>query len=193
MPPVERRTFLVLGASLIGVSACTGDAVEVDPSPTVPRPPARDPDGPLRERVAAAERALIARYRTAITDSPGLAGTLAPFLAHHEAHLARVAPGTGAPEPSASGAAPSGSLAPSASAPPSPSASASASASTDSPAARDVLLRDLAEAERDAFRDRLSACDGAASGVLARDLCLIAASEAQHAAVLDAASAGPRP
>lgn len=189
MPSVERRTFLVLGASLLGVSACTADEVEVDPSPTVPRPPVRDPDGPLRERVAAAERALIARYRTAITDSPGLAGTLAPFLAHHEAHLARVAPGTGGPEPSASGAAPSGSMSPSAPAPP----SASASEPTDSPPARDVLLRDLAEAEQDAFRDRLSACDGAASGVLARDLCLIAASEAQHAAVLDAASAEPRP
>jgi hypothetical protein len=43
----------------------------------------------------------------------------------------------------------------------------------------------LADAERVAHVARVSACDGASTAGLARDLCLIAASEAQHAAVLD--------
>jgi hypothetical protein len=176
---MDRRAFLVLGASVLGVAACTGDGEPdagpdgspVEPAPS--QPPADDPDGPLRDRVAAAEAALIAQYRTVISERPRLADTLAPFLAHHEEHLARVAPGWGpgpveTPVPSASASAgPSGSAAPA------PSGSAA------------EALDRLARAERDAGRDRIAACDAAASGVLARDLCLISASEAQHAAVLE--------
>jgi hypothetical protein len=42
----------------------------------------------------------------------------------------------------------------------------------------------LAAAESAAQAQRATACDGASDPGLARDLCLIAASEAQHAAVL---------
>jgi hypothetical protein len=184
---MDRRAFLVLGASVLGVAACTGDGEPdagpdgspVEPAPS--QPPADDPDGPLRDRVAAAEAALIAQYRTVISERPRLADTLAPFLAHHEEHLARVAPGWApgpveTPVPSASASAgPSGSAAPapSGSAAPAPSGSAA------------EALDRLARAERDAGRDRIAACDAAASGVLARDLCLISASEAQHAAALE--------
>ena len=48
------------------------------------------------------------------------------------------------------------------------------------------MLRELLAAEQEAQAERIAACDAAASGALARDLCLIAASEAQHAEALAA-------
>ena len=93
-PRVERRTFLVLGAAAVGLAGCTSNATEPGPpsAPASPIPP-EDPDARLREEVAASEVALIVAYRSAIEANPELAASLGPFLAHHEAHLARVAPG----------------------------------------------------------------------------------------------------
>ena len=90
---MERRTFLVLTAAAVGLAGCTSDPSE--PAPT--GPPAStapsDPDARLRAEVAASEVALIAAYRAAIQANPELAEDLAPFVAQHEAHLDRVAPG----------------------------------------------------------------------------------------------------
>jgi hypothetical protein len=81
---------------------------------------------------------------------------------------------------------------------PSPSASpsgsggptASPSGATDtSEASASSVLAGLAEAETVAQAQRATACDGAQDPGLARDLCLIAASEAQHAAAIEALAA----
>ena len=69
------------------------------------------------------------------------------------------------------------------------SASTPGSSSTTSSEPSDTsvgkTLAELAAAEAAAQRQRAAACDGAADPALARDLCLIAASEAQHAAALE--------
>lgn len=207
IPGVERRTFLVLTASAAGLAGCTQDP-EPAPRPTVAPTTASpsDPDEQLRARVAAGELGLIAAYRSAIGSNPGLSGELEPLMADHVAHLERVAPGTSAaPDPSASASAPaepsaaaSGAAEPSASEPsasPSSAAEPSAAASaTDAPAetptdspptrSRRKTLTGLADAESLALAERTSACDSAQGPALARDLCLIAASEAQHAQAL---------
>jgi hypothetical protein len=186
---VERRTFLVLGAMAVGLTGCTRGSVEPVPTSSPPRSPApTDPDSRLRDEVAASEVALIAAYRAAIGSTPELAAELEPFLAHHEQHLARVAPGfpAGPASPSAST---SGSPSPSASASPSVSASTPGSSSTTSSEPSDTsvgrTLAELAAAEAAAQNQRAAGCNGAADPALARDLCLIAASEAQHAAALE--------
>jgi hypothetical protein len=51
------------------------------------------------------------------------------------------------------------------------------------------VLTGLADAESAAQAQRATACDGAQDPGLARDLCLIAASEAQHAEALDVLAA----
>ena len=185
---MERRTFLVLTASAAGLAGCTPDP-EPEPRPTVAPSTAgpADPDGQLRARVAAGELGLIAAYRSAIESNPGLAGELEPLMADHVAHLERVAPGTSAAsDPSA--AAPSAASDPSSAA---PSASASTTGepgatptATPPTTSRRKTLTGLAEAESLALAERTSACDSAQSPALARDLCLIAASEAQHAQAL---------
>ena len=66
----------------------------------------------------------------------------------------------------------------------SPSGSASASPpEASAPSAADTLSA-LAAAETAAQAQRATACDAAQGPALARDLCLIAASEAQHASAL---------
>ena len=189
---MERRTFLVLSAAAVGLAGCTSESSEPGP-PSAPATTAapRDPDARMREEVAASEVALIAAYRSAIGADPELAADLAPFLAQHEAHLDRVAPGfaAGGGTPSAST---STSLSPSPSASPSGSGgpTASPSGATDtSEASASSVLAGLAEAETVAQAQRATACDGAQDPGLARDLCLIAASEAQHAAALEALAA----
>ncbi|MDH3958513.1 MAG: hypothetical protein OEU98_03450 [Actinomycetota bacterium] len=206
---MERRTFLVLTASAAGLAGCTPDP-EPAPRPTVAPTTASpsDPDERLRARVAAGELGLIAAYRSALESNPGLSGELEPLMADHVAHLERVAPGTSAvPEPSASASSSSGSGAaePSAATPNAsasvaaePSASGSTTgAPTDTSTAappsrsRRKTLTGLADAESLALTERTSACDSAQSPALARDLCLIAASEAQHAQALLDLKAGP--
>jgi hypothetical protein len=200
---VDRRTFLVMGVAALGLAGCTTDAPP-PPSPTAPTLPSgpNDPDAELRATVARSEAALIVAYRTAISSRPELAGDLRPFLAHHEQHLERVLPGSdpqalvtptavasqSRPAAGASAAEPPGTASPSppAAAEPPGTASASASASATATERDEAALTALAAAEREAHVERVSACDGASAPGLARDLCLIAASEAQHAAELDA-------
>jgi hypothetical protein len=185
---VERRTFLVLGAAALGLAGCTSDRTDPPPpsAPAVSSAPT-DPDAQLRDEVAASEVALIAAYRAALQSAPELAADLAPFVAHHEAHLERVAPGypgsgDGSAFPSASGS-------PSGSGPGSGAASPSGAAEgTSGPSAASVLAA-LVDAEKAAQAQRAAACDGAQDPVLVRELCLIAASEAQHATALQALAA----
>lgn len=168
MPHVERRTFLALGVTALGLAGCTGDRPsDAEGGSQPPRPPAQDPDAVLRERVAASEAALIAVYRAALAAHPDLAPELEPFVAHHEAHLARVA----ADRVNLDAAS---------------DASPTASDGDRDPDSVAATLERLAEAEAAALRDRVAACDAAANSVLARDLCLVAASEAQHQAELAA-------
>ena len=177
---MERRTFLALAAAAVGLAGCTGQSPQPGPPSTPPTPITPDaPDAALRDEVAAGEVALIAAYRKAITADPQLAADLERFLAHHEQHLARVSPGY-APDTSSASA-------PSSGTPASPEASAAP------PSASEVLDK-LAAAESAARAQRATACDGAQDPALARDLCLIAASEAQHAAALAGLAAkGPGP
>ena len=212
---MERRTFLVLGAAAVGLAGCTSDTSEPGPpSAQATTAAPSDPDARIREEVAASEVALIAAYRSAIGANPDLAADLEPFLAQHEAHLARVAPGfvsdvgtpvastspsaSGPPigEPSAAGdpgtspsdspgagTSPSGSPDAGTSPTGSPGAGTASSGSPNSGASS--VVAELAAAESAAQAQRATACDGAQDPGLARDLCLIAASEAQHAAALD--------
>jgi hypothetical protein len=189
---VERRTFLVLTATAVGLAGCTTDP----PEPAPPGPPASrapsDPDARLRAEVAASEVALIAAHRAAIQANPELADDLAPFVVQHQAHLDRVVPGF-----AGGGGTPSASTTNSLSASPTASPSGSAgpttspSGTTDetSEASASSVLAALADAESAAQAERATACDGAQDPGLARDLCLIAASEAQHATTLEVLAA----
>lgn len=197
---MERRTFLVLGAAALGLAGCTGEDSAPSPSGSVTSAPPADPDDLVRGGVADSELALIAEYRAAIAAHPEFEDDLAPFLAHHEAHLARVAPqraagavasgsasaadsrGAAATPSTPGSPTPSGSPAPSASGSPAPT---DASPVTSEPASSADALAALADAEAQARRQRIRACDAAADPELARVLAVIAASEAQHAVVLD--------
>ncbi len=190
IPGVERRTFLVLTASAAGLAGLAGCTPDPQPGPRPTAAPTTgspsDPDGQLRARVAAGELGLIAAYRAALESNPVLAGELEPLLADHVAHLERVAPGTSAaPDPNASPSAAD----PSASA---PTTGAPAGTATAAPPTRSrrKTLRGLTDAESQALAERTTACDSAQSPALARDLCLIAASEAQHAQALADLKAG---
>lgn len=181
---MERRTFLVLTATAAVLSGCTSEPESTPQLTTAPSTPSpADPDQQLRARVAAGELALIAAYQSAFESNPGLAEDLEALMADHRAHLERVAPGvtTAEQEPGSTG----------------PGATASATAGpVDSPAttpptpSRRKTLTGLAEAESLALAERTAACDSAQSPALARDLCLIAASEAQHAQALEDVKAG---
>lgn len=180
---VERRTFLVLGAAAVGLGGCTRGPVEPAPSsaPASPTQP-EDPDAGLREGVAASEVVLIAAYRSAIQADPELAADLEPVLAHHEQHLARIAPGVDASQVSPSTASPSAPT--SAAESDVPLGSESPSPNTSPGPSIGKVLAQLAELESAAQAQRATACDRAWAPTLARDLCLVAASEAQHAATL---------
>ena len=177
---MDRRTFLVLAAAAAGTAGCTGTEDRPGPTGSTPAPP--DPDDAIRVRVAESEAALIATYRAALDSAPALARTLVPLLRQHEEHLGLVAPpGWTPPVTSATG--PSGSSGSSGSSGgPAPAASPALS-----PAPADALLVELAAAETAARDQRITACDGATDPDLARLLCLVGASEAQHAAVLERA------
>jgi hypothetical protein len=176
---VDRRTFLAMGVAALGLAGCTTDTPP-SPTPTSPSIPTgpEDPDATLRASVARSEAELIVAYRIAISSRPELASDLQPFLDHHQQHLDRVLPG----------ADPQALAKPTTGAWQSPAA-AGGSATGPSPSVTDQdpeAIAALAAAEREARNARVSACDGASAPGLARDLCLIAASEAQHAAALDA-------
>ncbi len=210
---MERRTFLALCAAALGLAGCTDDEPLPTPSATpTPSPAPTDPDAATRTAVAESEADLVRAYRAAIAAVPALAAVLSPWLAHHEQHLDRVSPGATVPaDPVASsgseaGASTGAGAGPEAGASPGVRTTAGAEAeatesaspgSGTSPGAEPeatesaapgpdpgAVLAALFEAERTARRQRVSACDGAVDPGLARDLCLIAASEAQHAAAL---------
>jgi len=186
---VERRTFLALCAAALGLAGCTDDEPLPTPSATpTPSPAPTDPDAATRAAVAESEADLVRAYRAAIAAVPALATVLSPWLAHHEEHLDRVSPGATVPaDPVASSGSEAG-AGPEAGASPGARTSAGAEAEATESAAPGqdpgAVLAALFEAERTARRQRVSACDGAVDPGLARDLCLIAASEAQHAAAL---------
>ena len=178
---MDRRTFLAIGAVALATAGCTAEDPDgLEPAPSAPT--TQDPDAAIRRRVAGAEAALIDSYRRALQADPALAGVVGPLIRQHEQHLALVAAGgTAAPTPSASGAAaPSDTTTTSTEAP--------TASTTPTPPDPARLLADLA-AEESAARDhRIAACDGATDPGLARLLCLIGASEAQHARVLERAA-----
>ncbi len=166
---MDRRTFLGVSAAVLALTGCTGDST--DPIRAGVAPGSQDPDEAVRAQVAASEIGLIGAYQALIAREPQRAAELGPLLAHHEEHLALVAPGMSAPAVS-SEVPTDGSPAPS-----------------DSPTPADTSLAGLVRAETAAVGQRTQACEAALDAGLARNLCLIAASEAQHADVLAAALA----
>jgi rubrerythrin len=131
------------------------------------------PDVAVLRDAIGSEQALIARYRSALAGSPGLAGTLGPLLAQHREHLARLT--SMLIEPASSTARPS------------PAASPSGPAATTSAPA--AILAALEAAETDAatsLTGRLALVPPA----LAQLMASIAASEASHALLLRTHRAG---
>lgn len=156
---MERRTFLLIGSGSLVLTSCTSTSSAPETgAASVPGPAdSADPtaavatsDEELRQRSGAAEVGLIVAYRAAIEAGEQPPGRLAKFLAHHVEHLARVAPELVLPDPTAS---------------------FSGSAPT---------TQELARLEARARRLHEASCDMAQGPALARDLCLMAASEAQH-------------
>lgn len=126
---------------------------------------APEPDQATREQAAAGESELIRQYDAVLAAYPDLSAQLGPFRAQHLKHFeafggdpARLAAAAGGPGESGA----------------SPVAEASTAAA----------LSQLAAAERAAARARTESCGQAVDHVLAATLALVAASEAQHAAVL---------
>ena len=136
-------------------------------------PPEPGPDVAMLRGAIGTEQALIARYRSAMAGSPGLAGTLSPLLAQHREHLARLT--SMLIEPPGRSASPQ--------ATPSP---ASTAAPGSGPAA---ALAALEAAESDAARS-LAGRLALAPPALAQLMASIAASEASHALLLRTHEAG---
>jgi hypothetical protein len=131
---------------------------------TRPRPA---PDVAVLRGAIGTERALMARYRSALAASPGLAGTLGPLLAQHYEHLARLT--AMLIEPSGAGDTPSAS----------PSVSVPAGAGSPSAATLAAL-----EADETAAASAQAGRLVMAPPALAQLLASIAASEASHALLL---------
>lgn len=197
---MDRRTFLVLAAAAVGTTGCTSPTPVPGPSSKAPIRP-DDPDSALRQRVAQSEVALLASYRAALAEDPSLAPTLEPIMRQHEDHLARVsrsADPSAAVTPSAVAPAPTETTSPAPASGASgseattgaPSAPTSGSPATTLPTASpspERVLVELSATESAARDQRIAACDAAVDPALARVLCLIGASEAQHAAALNRA------
>jgi hypothetical protein len=156
----------VLAAAVLTVPLAAAGCKGVGGLGTLPKP---GPDVALLRGAIATEQALMARYRSAMAGSPGLAGTLGPLFAQHREHLARLT--SMLIEPASPSATPR----------PTPSSSGTAgTGGTGSPAA---TLADLENAETDAassLADRLALAPPA----LAQLLASIAASESSHALLL---------
>ena len=136
-------------------------------------PPEPGPDVATLRGAIGTEQALIARYHSAMAGSAALSGTLAPLLAQHREHLARLT--SMLIEPPGRSASPQ--------ATPSP---ASTAAPGTGPAA---TLAALEAAESDAARS-LSGRLALAPPALAQLMASIAASEASHALLLRTHEAG---
>ena len=136
------------------------------PASPYPRPTASplSPDQLIAQRVAAAEKALLAAYDATAVAHPELAGRLAPFRADHAAHLQGLVPG------SLANAAPY----------PTDTPLLSAPTSTE-------IFQSLADLERSAAAARLGDV-ATTSGSLARLIASIGGCEAAHAALLSVAT-----
>jgi hypothetical protein len=124
-------------------------------------PPRPLPDVAVLDDAITAEKLMISRYHAAITGSPGQAAFLAPLLAQHQDHLARLASRLLNPKPA-------GPPRPPSTTPAVPAASAFAVLPGAEEEAANALVRHLAEV----------------TPSLAQLLASIAASEASHALLL---------
>jgi hypothetical protein len=154
-------TFPLLAAGCKGVGA-------------LGTPPPALPDVAVLADAIAAEKVMIARYRSALAASPGAAAALRPLLAEHEAHLTRLRSRL---VDTAASAAPTPAASPSRPGPASPPGSAAASGT---PATAIAVL----EAAEDRAAAALVAHLTEVTPSLAQLLVSIAASEATHALVL---------
>ncbi|HEY1823523.1 MAG TPA: ferritin-like domain-containing protein [Trebonia sp.] len=159
---LSRRQLLAASPTtlslFLALSACKGPAV-------LSAPPSVSPQTQTLLRAVTAEQNLIWIYNKAIAAYSGLASTLAPLRAEHEAHLvqlrARVIEPTGKPVPDAVTAKPA------------------------LGATKDAALVQLRAAEQAAVTTMMSRLNGA-SPSLAQLYASIAASEATHVSVLNA-------
>lgn len=147
---------------VLALSACKGPAV-------LSAPPTPSPETQMLLHAAGAERNLIWMYDRAITDYSGLAATLAPLRAEHEAHLAQLRARVIEP--------------------PGKQVPAAVTAKPALGATQAEALVQLRGAERGAVNTLMGRLAGA-SPSLAQLYASIAASEATHASVLDARIAG---
>lgn len=153
---VTRRTLLRASGAL-ALSVLT--ACRRARPTAVPESSGPDRDERLRARAAVSELALLASYDAALGRHPRLRPALVPLRAHHAAHLAALGGGRAAPSPpTGSGVVP--------------------------PHPRTALAR-LVAAERTAAAGRARDCLDAGAE-LAPLLGSVAASEASHAALLEA-------
>lgn len=182
-PRLTRRA--ALGAVVAGgLVACTPPRRGVRRREGLPEPvePEIDPDVAVATEALAAQTAVIELVRATEERHGSLRERLGPVLEAHEAHAALL-----------SDAVPSG-----ASAAPSPSPSASDSASPAAPGDRRTrvpgdparALRQVVAAEQTLATTTKRHAFRAQSGAFARVLGSMAAAAAQHAVVLEAASAG---
>lgn len=185
---VSRRAVLLAGA-LLPLSAC---AILDEAAAETPSPP--DPDLQLRALVADTERDLIARYQATTDAHPGLADSLADFVARHERHLAAVldtapddrpandrpaddSPTDGGPAgDSAAGDSPAGDDLAAAR----PGDDDGTSGEIEVPASAADAIDELRAAERNASAERLQDCVAAADYELAQVVASVAACEAAH-------------
>jgi hypothetical protein len=184
---VERRSFLgvLAAAGVLGLAGCTDTAPTPGPTGGSTTPaPSPGGDDELRQATADAEQQLITMYAIAIaTADTEVAERLRELQAQHVEHAQRLLPGrevsTSPPLPTASQpdspSSPTGTTAPTGTGSPGPAVSAPR-----------VVLAGLRRAELVALDQRRAACVAATAPELVRSLCLIAASEAQHAEVLAA-------
>lgn len=187
MPRVDRRVFLRLSATAAGVAGLGGCTGQVQPAPPSATPQPSGDDA-LRRAAFDSENELVALYAAAIAQLPAELGAALDVLrAQHSEHAARLLPG-GSPAPQEPTAAPPAS--PGRSGSPGEDAPDTATAATPRPLATPPVptaaetLATLRAAERAAVQQRQEACERAEASGLARLLCLVAASEAQHAVVL---------
>jgi Ferritin-like domain len=159
---LERRSVLAATVAAVPVLAAGCKGVGA-----LGTPPRAGPEVAVLRSAIRAENVMIARYRSAISRSPGLRATLSPVLSQHKAHLAalraRLIVPAGAPsQPSLSGPAPAG---------------------PETPGQPAAVLAALEAAESAAASGLIKRLD-LLSPSLAQLLASIAASEASHATLL---------
>jgi hypothetical protein len=151
--PLRRRSVLAAAAMTFPLLATSCKGVGALGTPPTPLP-----DTTVLGQAITAETLMIARYRAAISGSPGQTALLAPLLAQHQAHLARLTSRLLDPQPASS----------TRSASPGPPATSLSALQAAEENAANGLVRHLAEV----------------TPSLAQLLASIAASEASHALLL---------